>query len=524
MGLVFDASMAPRQRSVCPPRPYLHRNWIRAITHAQNQHADSNSKSNDGGERPAKRQRCDSTFVGPNMPTDLDLFILPSEEIIFDRKMRIQPTKLVLRNSREAGQVGPLGDASAAAVLKEPVSTRARCRIAMSSRSAGSAAQVLYADSQPCILRTVKDAFDAPIEVAIEEMEPFFIDEAKLLREQDGLEGYSLPFSYITRVVFESAGSNDWIPAYLADANHDIGAMQNPRKEMRQWTLSAVVRDHTRTVVAPLKISKGLDKDTLTNYAVEVDVRWGTSCYAWERHRTRTQMTVDMNTSISATVAATVATDPVPTVNGVVLEDSPKLINGVGSLAVDDQVHGMESPMADEEFDGELTPNQRSLRERGGQDYNVKRLFNKALGREARRQQQRRQKGDLKSLDDSWITYRTNGPATFVLDGFTCCVCGARNQAFLQLQAHVLCHAEFDFDFDPDPRNGYFATVTRDHESPGSLLRPGVYQLGKPLGPFDLDKYVSGDESWITSRLGPLNNIPQRDHLPKQAQVSCSKC
>jgi hypothetical protein len=483
--------MARHERSVGPCRPYLHRNWIRAINR-------SHVIQSHDIETAIQRSQQDSASS-----------LLPKNPTRPERKMRIEPLKIALQSSRREVRAGLSSDVLAVPLLAETSSTEARCRVIVSSRHQGSTASILFADSQSCWLTTYQDGFDSATVTRVQRMKPFLIDEEKLLREQDGLGGYDLSTAYNIRLVFESAGSKEWPPTHLAEVECSdlIGDLDSQaKKNPRLWTLSAAVRNHKKATLCPLKLSKGLNQELSTAYTLEVDVRWGTACYTWE-HRRLAQIN-------SLAAARTAAAQPTESVVVLGKQNAQKLANGHQSPLVNGHEDSLEDMPGDELLDGELTPNQRSLRERGGQDYNVKRLFNKALGRDPR--PQRRHNGEPKPIADSEVTYRTLASTSLVLGSFGCCVCGARNQSYGQLQAHVLCHAEFD----PDPRMGHFATVTRDLASPGSLLRPGIYQLSRPLGPFNLDKYVGGDESWITSRLGPLNHLPQREQAPRQLQVS----
>jgi hypothetical protein len=514
--------MAVYKRSILPPRPYLHRNWIRAVNRSEIMGSQSSKArnggdaghGNDGDARPAKRQRCDGHVAVPQRQAQKDLaqLVLPREPDQTDRKMRVELLNISPKSSRSHS--GLLLGLPTAPLLHDVSSTEARCRITVSSRTAGAAPQVLYADSQSCTLRTFMEGSGSGFVTRIEQRAPFYVDEDKLLREQEGLEGYALPSAYIVRVVLESAGSNEWLPAHLAAAVDEEGNSHNDHKERRQWILSAVVRDCTKCSNAPLKLSNGLHNDISTDYAIAVDIRWATGCYAWKRHKAPK---IPLVTSVDADA---LVHDPVVvgTSDG---QNTDGLANGRASPTADAPVDGYLDGFAagdDVVVDGELTPNQRSLRERSDRDYNVKRLFHKALGRGPR--SPRKQQGELKPLDFTEMTYKTVGAASLVLEGFTCCVCGARNQTFGQLQAHVLCHTDFDFQFGADPKAGAFADVQGDPASPGSLLRPGIYQLGKPLGPFNLKKYIGGEESWITARLGPLNYLPEKEQqAPKQGPV-----
>ncbi len=65
-------------------------------------------------------------------------------------------------------------------------------------------------------------------------------------------------------------------------------------------------------------------------------------------------------------------------------------------------------------------------------------------------------------------------------------------------------HPSYLFHFEESRSKGsYHVTVSHNPSNPGSPIRPQVYQLGLPTQPFDFERYVDGDDSWITSALAP---------------------
>lgn len=193
-------------------------------------------------------------------------------------------------------------------------------------------------------------------------------------------------------------------------------------------------------------------------------------------------------------------------------------INGAVNDAIDRVVHE-----EDDLAEGELTPS-RSLRARANNMvYNLKKLSDKAHGTE--RTYRRRQQPDgwskpISEGEDCRIFY--NLPAEqLAVEGFCCCVCAARTQTMSQLRVHFLNHPYFVFDYQQRPgKNQNVVQITRVSDLPAPPLRPGAYQLGIATRPFDLDKYLSGDDSWVKSRLGPENDDEVELPLIRVPQVS----
>ena len=119
-------------------------------------------------------------------------------------------------------------------------------------------------------------------------------------------------------------------------------------------------------------------------------------------------------------------------------------------------------------------------------------------------------------LESSTISQRKLFPY-----GFSCCICQAPNQTLAQLRVHVLSHPEYNFAFDFKPsRGGCQIVISHRDDGFGSPIRPQVYQLGRPLRALDLEKLIDGDDSWITSRYGPDNDVSPQFTAVKVAQVS----
>ncbi|CAK7264968.1 hypothetical protein SEPCBS119000_001263 [Sporothrix epigloea] len=93
-------------------------------------------------------------------------------------------------------------------------------------------------------------------------------------------------------------------------------------------------------------------------------------------------------------------------------------------------------------------------------------------------------------------------------DGFRCCLCAAIHPNLDYLRLHFQSHQHYTFQYEPQrtPTTDHVFRMTHTvNVSPGGL-QDRVYQLGRPTKALNVDIFLQGDESWLTSRLGPLND------------------
>lgn len=198
----------------------------------------------------------------------------------------------------------------------------------------------------------------------------------------------------------------------------------------------------------------------------------------------------------------------------------------IGSLAEDDNIENS--------LDG---PN-RSLRVRHNQkDYNVKAISNKA--HHLNYSTSKKRPGNAKAFPglDRYAAYAAQQTANqnvkilyeyqsekVTIDGFVCCLCMARCPDVYQLRAHFLVHLHYTFQYERRsvPRGAsHIFRVTHNIDDSNASYQANkhqtttVYQLGRPTKALDLGLFLRGDESWIRSRYGPLND----DRLVKVGQV-----
>jgi hypothetical protein len=483
--------------------PFLHRNWLKATNHwdkmgnkASSQSRDTADKLADDdhqAQRAAKRRRVDSDYDG---------FPLFENYANTQRSLRIEVLKISHKDSPRVKN-GILNGVIAPNV-RDVVQIKARCKLTICGYKGGEPV-VLHVDSQVCDIRLFKHPpGSAPI-ARFSSIRPFHIPEEKIFLERDDDAVFGLANSYSVLVELESAGDVNWPPSDLVPTS-DEDTFYNRGLPSRQWVLTATIADlfsnsRNRKSVR-LRVKKQPLNDAATNFLIDMDVRWLTPISSQRRPR---EPAKDILPSISVfdphEPAVPVVNGSAAIVNGTKAHRRDSQVGGEGEAVLNGQANGSVVDPAEELAEGELTPS-RSRRTRQDINYNVKQMWNNAVGRETRK---RRKLGDEHSqVDEHTITYLLP-PEQVQTDKFACLLCGAENDRLSQLRAHYLSHPQYDFHFEFRPKAGYCVTVKPNANSHGSPLRPRVYQLGLPVKPLDLDKYVNGDDSWVTSRLGPDN-------------------
>lgn len=384
----------------------------------------------------------------------------------------------------------PLSGRLAAAT--KDVETRARCKITITTPGSNPGdVQLLYCDSQMVNIRTSQDSDGVCRTARVELPERFDVPEEKIYVERLDDAVFDLADTYAVRVELQSAGDDNWPPLGLAHAAFDDMALL--RSPPRHWTLEAEIPNvlERNRRLGVIKLCKGSGSATKTDFFVDVDVRWATALPAKLIHKEQETAYLTSITNLEREV--------LPLTNGHSNENTNGHLTNGHSSVVEDEL--------EEDAEGELTPG-RSLRVRGSTNYNLKDLSAKAQGRAPRK---RGKNADGKKTDGERVLYRLPREAVpvkeVVVDGFSCCICHAAHDSLAQLRAHLFSHAQYRFDLIVNPgKHFHQLDVHCVADGSGIMLRPKVYQLGRPTKPFDLDKYVEGDESWITSRLGPNND------------------
>lgn len=507
------AKYHPRQQTL----PYLHRNWKVCVNSLE---ADAKMANgyDDHDMRPAKRRRyVDSPDSG--LGPEIDGFVLHEDPVDSQRAMRIEVLKITHKDDTLPVKHNAIVNGNGPTIHNDIV-TRARCKMTITTPGrTPTDVQVLHCDSQMCSIRTSFNVAGVCRLARVYLPEPFLIPEHKIFVERDDDTVFDFADSYAVRVELESAGDNNWPPLNLTDLvieNDVLSAGPLPR----HWSLAAEipnVLDRGRRS-GILKLRKGSSSVSKTDFLMDIDVRWATSLPA--KHLTNDQelaylAAVSQNGLSGAPSVLTNGNVNGNHVNGHLSNGrlaNGNLTNGHLQLVEDDM---------DEDAEGELTPS-RSLRVRGSKNYNLKDLSAKAQGRQPRK---RAKTTELQKADSDRILYRLPKEAVpvkgVVTGGFSCCVCHATHQSLTQLRAHLFSHAQYRFEVCPTPgKPGYQLDVFCVAEDSGVSLRPKVYSLGKPTRLFDLERYVDGDDSWITSRLGPNNEEATSLVVPRKVSHS----
>ncbi|ROW06568.1 hypothetical protein VMCG_04437 [Cytospora schulzeri] len=498
--------------------PFLHRNWLTAVNFLQSatlgsKPDDAHSRSTDGNDdhysRPAKRRRFASS-PDSGIGQDIDSILLPDGQGEIQRAIRIEVLKITHQDVSRVRSNGVLNGTIPPAV-KDVASVNARCKITITTPShIVGESRTLYCDSQMCTIKTFQNPVGSSPMARVYLPQPFHVPEEKIYVERDDDTAFDLADSYTVTVDLESAGDRNWPPLNLVNTGPDEDIF-NVRSAVRHWSLEAEIPkifDRGRRS-GLIKLRKGTGQDIRTDFVLDIDVRGTTALpekHVWlEREKA----------PLSSISMVDQHEEPLPLSNG--------HLNG---LANDQMANGSNLLEDDieEVAEGELTPS-RSLRIRGNKNYNLKVLSAQAQGKEFRK---RSRAVDSKRAEADSILYHLPREAVpfreVLVDGLACCFCHASHRSLAQLRAHLDSHVKFkcDVSFVPGKTGGQIHVFCVAVDS-GPLLRPKIYQLGKPTKTFDIDRYVEGDDSWVKSRLGPHNDdgpvpVPRKATHTRTAQ------
>ncbi|KAL2259946.1 hypothetical protein VTK26DRAFT_6202 [Humicola hyalothermophila] len=483
--------------------PFLHRNWLKATNHWNNRMGNkASSQSRDAPdkldtiadhddrshERVAKRRRLNNDYDG---------FPLFEGYATTQRALRIEVLKISHKDSPRVKN-GILNGVVAPNV-KDVVRLRARCKLTILGQKAGEQV-VLHVDSQLCDVRVFKNPAGLTPMARFSSINPFIIPEDKIFIERDDDAVFGLGNHYSVLIELESAGDAHWPPADLVPVN-DEDTFYNRGAPSRQWVLTAKVADilnrGSSRKSARLRVKKHVSLDIPTSFLMDIDVRW--SLNAARPPRGKDQIQASINVVDPEAPEPALVNGGLDGVNGI---NGHRPVNGEPGNSVNGQSSGSPVDLGEELAEGELTPGRSRRRARQDINYNVKQMWNNAVGRETRKR--RKLNDEHAQVDQHTVTYLLP-PEQVQTDKFECLLCGAENERLSQLRAHYSCHPQYDFNFEFRPKAGYCVTVKPSASNHDSPLRPKVYQLGLPVKPLDLDRYVDGDLSWVTSRLGPDN-------------------
>jgi len=532
--------------------PFLHRNWTKATNHWIKMGNKSSAQAREAAtvataaapkpldseeqfQRAAKRRRLDNNYDG---------FPLFEDHGSCSRALRIEVLKIFHKDSTR--YKNGIMNGLVALNVKDVAHVKARCKLTISGPQGGQQV-VLHVDSQVCDLKVFKNPACSSPMVRFASLEPFRIPEDKIYVERDDDAVFGLAKNYSVFIELESAGDPNWPPLDLVPNINDEDAFFNRGLPARQWVMTASIADifnsRNRKEIQ-LRVKKQPLQDLPTNFRIDVDVRWYTPISSQLVMRSQEKdvqpsITVfDPNEPIRAALVngnangingVSAAVDAngingIHIINGVNGADAmtgiethpePPLPVGVDKVSLE-LTNGVSPDASEEPAEGELTPS-RARRTRQEVNYNVKQMWNTAIGKEPSRKRRRVIDEDNGQVEEHTITYILP-PEQVQTQRFGCLICGAENDRFSQLRAHYMSHPQYEFNFELKPK-GTVVTVTSS-ASDSTPLRPRIYQLGLPVKPLDLDRYVEGDYSWVNSRLGPDDG---RDVLAKFPHVKAQQ-
>ncbi|KAK4165051.1 hypothetical protein QBC43DRAFT_209483 [Cladorrhinum sp. PSN259] len=495
--------------------PFLHRNWLKTTNHWDKMGSKASVQTKDSGDRRPDQEEDARAVKRRRIQNAYDGFPLYENYAKSQRALRIEILKVShkdaprVKNGIMNGLVPPN--------VRDVTQIKARCKLSIWGGQGGHQV-MLHVDSQVCDIKVFKNPAGSSSMARFYSIKPFHIPDEKIFLERDDDAVFGLASSYSFQIELESAGDPNWPPSELVAMDDD--SLYNRGLPRRQWMLTAHIADifgtNRNRKTMRLRVRKNPNHEVSTNFLMDVDVRWVTNISSQLAMGEQTKdvlpsiMVIDPNEPPRPVVDLTVSENgvaaPTPATNGV------NGLNGINGHLVNGEAerlfqNGHTPPDTPEEVvlaEGETTPS-RSRRSRQDINYNVKQLWSKAIGKEARKRRKLSTE-EQAQLDEHTITYLLP-PEQVQTEHFGCLLCGAENERLSQLRAHYLSHPQYDFEFQPRAKGGYCVTVKPSADGPeGSPLRPKIYQLGLPVRPLDLDKLVEGDESWVAERMGPEND------------------
>ncbi|KAM0277996.1 hypothetical protein ACHAQH_005450 [Verticillium albo-atrum] len=518
--------------------PFLQRNLTRGLKNsrdmgnvasvARNLAGDSCHESLTAGGRdlrPHKRRRVDSpadevTFTANaeanakanaksngTIPSLEDQLFVATEVGPVQRTLRVDVLRIVhkdLLRARVGNGLNP--PFSGRRIISE---SRARCKI-MLTHATKAGDTMLHCQSQLCKVRSSRSAADPFPTVRIHLSRAFFIPEDSIFVNRPDNHLFDLADAYKISVELEAAGPGEWPPLGMVPITTDA-ASPSPRSgtSCRSWVLAGELSElfSKKRSMVELKLRKSPIRLLSTDFLIDIDAGWSTGFEAGAIRPL--EKGVEPSIIAESTPPRTVLR-PRGGENGTTVQQ-PNLANGTHDIEILDD--------DEDEPDGEVTPN-RSLRTRGNkQNYNLKDLSDKALGRNKKRR--KRKSLPIAENETGKVCYDL--PAEQVnLEDFQCITCGQSHMTLADLQAHLeLQHPEYDYLCDSNARGVHFHVVHRIEAF--SFDEDGTYELKKTVKGFQFDQVRDTNESWLKSNLGlPRDSDHNRKYnkSPQTADVS----
>ncbi|KLU81614.1 hypothetical protein MAPG_00699 [Magnaporthiopsis poae ATCC 64411] len=498
------SAMAPN--GVTHDMPFLRRNWVSGLNQARGLTPCE--------DHPAKKRRRlspDSPRVNgclkPYGGADL---CLPEEPGTLQKALSIEVLRIFHRDTSRV-KYDKVFNGSA---VPYAITSRARCKVTIQSHEDGDK-QIIFCDSQVCEVKTYKNPVGPSYMARIHLPRPFIVPHEKILVARSDDCVFDLADSYTLHLEIEGAGDPKWPPPNLLGLDEDELFPGMPDSS-RFFVLAATIDDifpRSRSLLGVTLRHRDWDVEQPTDFTMDADIRWTTG---FSDRLVKRRLEKGFGQSITFI-------DPdedLISVNGKLsgLLNGDRLPNGhhagdactTNGHALNGNGHSHANGDADDyddEGDGDTTP-RKSLRARGtSKVYNLKLLSDKAHGKERKRPRMFDSRDD-KGVDESCTVLYTLPTEHVAIQGLVCGVCGVHTHSVNELRAHFLCHPRYDFHLENRLGKGAYTVDVSISTDASTPMRPRVYQLGLPTKLLDLDRYIDGDDSWVTSRYGPENDMP----------------
>ncbi|RGP66456.1 hypothetical protein FLONG3_8893 [Fusarium longipes] len=523
--------------------PFTQQSWL--VTHNAKKMGGSFSapKSHDDAAPPPQKRPRLSTSTQPlakASPSDLE-----------NRShLRVEIHKIFHKDSKK---VRPLQEAPPA---DDIIKSKGKCQITVSDESGGFT-NILYRISQSCDILSYKNPAGPHRIIFIKPPKPFLVPEETILvnRQDDASHDYSP--SYKLDVELSSLNDGAWPPLNAQELGL-YPSQPSPLTDAgkQSWVLHSEFNQVFARRKNPVRLTTGFHPqrpECSTDYVMDVDLRWTTGFRPIDKTAKNCITAVDPDAEeiytnghlellsddqsngvspVEAENRANVVSNTsevngtngtngikdtnnshdrdmngVNSVKGAMPEpdglNSTHDANGVsGHEQINEDVsHDLLHDM-DEELEGDQTPNRHLRKRANNKEYNLKRLTAQAHGKGPK---PRAKAGQVTQIEGR-VTYLPPVNTPVQLDSWRCLNCGCSNEGLDMLHAHLKdYHPSYDYALEVTSEGPLFR-VTRISGLVDSPMK--TLQIGNPTKPFNLEDYNRGDDSWISSRLGPDHNDP----------------
>ncbi|KAL7921592.1 hypothetical protein ACQKWADRAFT_124046 [Trichoderma austrokoningii] len=465
--------------------PFLHRNWIKGTRASKDSAAMGNivsSPIHKGSHQidhergpPLKRRRVSTPESFP-----VDHLIASPQSSDSRSALRVEVLKLSHKDSKKIrtyhGQAHP----------HEVTHTKASCRITISELTPGFRPRVVHCQSQICSLTTYKNPAGPHRVARIDLPKPFYVPQESILVNRVDDDKFDLADSYDVVVELEAARGEKWPPLDSTDFGIAPASPDIPTASSKSWVLSSRFDKIFGRHKCPVSLCAGYSEDELplcTDYVMDVDLRWAAGYKALkvlEKGSMPCINAVDPETDLADDLFAPSMMRRANGINGHLADEF--------SVEIDEE--GLDGP------EGAQTPS-RSLRTREkNKVYNLKVLSDQAQGREKKR----RARANHFPANEGRVSYLLPSDQPVCLDYYRCVTCGAYHQTMQQLQAHLQTfHPAYDYVLETTSQGPQFRVSSRCEAMVSPLKE---YEINPPVKPFNLETFLVGDQSWVSSRLG----------------------